>query len=96
MRFSKIRGLAEISGVEEPVCEFARGNGWLVRKVSCIGRRGFPDRFFAKGGRVVLVEFKAPGKTPGAQQSREHRRLRKAGVEFYVIDNAAMGYAIFT
>lgn len=95
MRSSKTKELGEISGVEKPVCEFARGNGWLVRKVACIGRRGFPDRFFVKDGRVVLVEFKRPKKTAGVQQAREHNRLRKHGIEVYVIDDPEAGYAIF-
>lgn len=86
--------LAEGTGVEDPVCEFARGRGWLVRKIAYIGRRGGPDRMFIRSGRIVLVEFKKPGRTPGAQQRREIRRLRNHGAEVYVIDNAEDGYDI--
>ena len=73
--------------VEKPCCLWAEKHGWLQRKLAWIGRVGAPDRFFAKDGRIVLVEFKAPGNVARPEQEREHRRLRDAGIEVYVIDN---------
>lgn len=49
------------------------------------GRNGFPDRFYAKDGRVVLMEWKKDGKEPDAQQAKRHRELRSAGVEVHVV-----------
>lgn len=88
--------LAEISGVKRSVCEFAQGRGWIVRQLAWIGRRGGPDTFFARDGRVILVEFKRPGKEPGLQQAREIRRLRKHGVEVYSVNDVELGCALFT
>jgi len=81
--------------IEEPVCDHAENRGWLVRKLSWIGRRGGPDRLFAKGGRIVMVEFKRPKKGAEALQEREHNRLRRAGVEVHVIDSVEAGCALF-
>lgn len=83
------------ANVEAPVCDFAKKNGWIVRKLAWVGRRGGPDRFFAKDGKVILVEFKRPGKEPGTLQAREHRRLRASGVDVRVVDSVEDGRAIF-
>lgn len=86
----------EISGVEEPVIDFAASRGWFYcRKVQWIGRRGAPDRLFIKEGRHVWVEFKRPGKEPDAQQRREHARMRRHGAEVHVIDSVEAGRALF-
>lgn len=81
--------------IELPVCDYAEAGGWIVRKLQWVGRRAGPDRFFAKDGRIVLVEFKRPGEEPGPLQFREHRRLRKAGIEVHVIDSVEEGCALF-
>lgn len=75
------------SSIEEWVCERAEAAGWYVRKLKWIGRRNGPDRFFAKGGRVLLIEFKRPGEGPRTGQAREIERLRLAGVEVHAIDS---------
>lgn len=48
---------------------------------------GFPDRFYAKNGRVVLIEFKRDGKEPTPIQYQRIKELQNAGVEAYVVDN---------
>ena len=75
------------SAIEKKGCFDAEADGWLTRKLTWVGRVGAPDRFMVKNGRVVLIEFKAPGKEARPEQVREHERLREAGVEVYVIDN---------
>lgn len=75
------------SPIEEWACEKAENTGWLVRKLRWIGRTSACDRFFAKDGRVVLIEFKRPDKAPTPTQEREIQRLRDAGVEVHVVDN---------
>jgi hypothetical protein len=74
------------SNVEMPVVRRAERAGWFVRKLCWVGRRGAPDRFFAKKGRIVLIEFKDDGKSPDLNQLEEHRQLREAGVEVHVCD----------
>jgi hypothetical protein len=82
------------SGIERRVCDHAERTGWLVRKVAYIGRRGAPDRWFLRGGRLLLIEFKRPGCTPEPHQVREHARLMAAGFPVHVIDSIANGVAL--
>lgn len=86
--------IREAADVEKPVVKWAKANGWFVEKVMRCGRNGFPDRFFAKNGRVVLIEFKAPGRKPSPQQLLRHAELRAAGVEVHVIDNVEEGIRV--
>lgn len=69
------------------VVDAAEADGWVVRKLRWIGRRNGPDRFFAKDGRVVLLEFKAPGESARTGQDKEITALKAAGVEAHVVDN---------
>lgn len=91
----KSRLLLSESVIENTVCEHAARNGWLVRKLSWIGRRGAPDRLFMKGGLAIFVEFKATGEKPDPLQVREIERIRKAGMEVHVIDDIEVGCALF-
>lgn len=83
------------SVMEQLLFERATKSGWLHRKLKWIGRRNAPDRFFAKDGRVMLVELKQPGEAPRPGQEREIAILRAAGVVVHVIDNLRDGYALF-
>lgn len=82
------------STIERSVCGIAEKQGWLVRKVQWLGRRGAPDRLFMKGGRAVLIEFKRETKEPTTQQSREIKRLKNAGMEVYACDSIELGCEI--
>lgn len=82
------------SVVEEKVCAFAKKRGWLVRKMAYLGRRGCPDRWFFRAGRMVIIEFKRPGCEPDEIQCREHARLREQGFIVHVIDSIAEGCAL--
>jgi hypothetical protein len=87
--------MADESLVEVPICNWAEADGWIVRKLKYIGRRAGPDRLFAKGKRIVLIEFKDPDGELSALQGREFRRFREAEVEeAYVVDNLADGCRI--
>lgn len=81
--------------IERPASRYAERRGWFEVKIMQTSRRGFPDRFYARNGRVVLVEYKAPGRGPTEQQLRRHRELRAHGVEVHVIDNLEAAYALF-
>lgn len=75
------------SPIEQLVVDKAEAAGWTVRKLKWLCRRGGPDRFFAKAGRIVLIEFKRPRKKAEGNQKTEIDRLRDAGVEVYECDN---------
>lgn len=48
---------------------------------------GFPDRILLlPGGRIVLVELKAPGRKPSPIQRLVHRKLAAIGFPVLVID----------
>lgn len=51
------------------------------------GCRGVPDRLvFMPGGQIYLVELKAPGKIPTAQQNKRKKEFQELGFKVYVID----------
>lgn len=83
------------SDVEKPCTEFAEQCGWIARKSMWISHNGCPDHFYARRGRIMLVEYKAPGKPLRADQEVEIAALRAAGVEVHVIDNLEDGYELF-
>lgn len=74
-------------GIENEVVEWAEEDGWLVRKLKWIGRRSAPDRLFAKGGRVVFIEFKDPDGRMSEGQKRERKRMLDAGMDVHTIDS---------
>lgn len=74
--------------IEGRAKERARRKGWYVRKFTSPSQRSVPDDIFIKNGAVVFGEFKRPGKKPTMPQAEEHRKLRAAGVEVLVLDDA--------
>lgn len=75
------------SAIEDFVTDEAEKDGWVVRKLKWINRRNAADRFFAKEGRIVFIEFKAPGEKARPGQENEIKKLKDAGVEIHVCDN---------
>lgn len=75
------------TAIEKFACDLAEKDGWIVRKLGWQGRRNGMDRFFLKEGRIVLCEFKRPGKAPKGGQADEIDLFRAAGAEVYVCDN---------
>ncbi len=86
--------MAEFSDVQNPLVDYGKSTGWLVRKVVYQARRGSPDLWFLKGGVWVLIEAKKLGDEARIQQQREHKRLRAKGANVYVIDNLAEGMRV--
>ena len=84
----------EIPGVQNPVTRHARRLGWYARRVTYIDKRGCPDTWFFREGRLVICEWKREGKEPDVQQERRIAELRAAGMEVYVIDTAEAGRAL--
>ena len=81
--------------VEDHLVKRAKEAGGEVRKVKWLGRVGAPDRLVLLPGRHFFVELKRPGKKADAHQAREHKRLRDAGFEVYVIDTIEKVDALF-
>ena len=69
------------STIEREVCAYAKTKGCITMKLSGQNQKGQPDRMFLHNGRVMFIEFKAPGKRPTALQARWLDRL--AHQDFY-------------
>ena len=89
------RHLKEIDDIEQPLFRYARTRGWICEKVVSLSRKGWPDRFFLRKGRIVLCELKAPGEVPNTQQLKRHRELREAGAEVVWFDNLEVAKEFF-
>lgn len=58
----------------------------MVVKIMRASPNGFPDRMYAKAGRVVFMEWKRDKQSPvSAQQKLRHADLRNAEVEVHVV-----------
>jgi hypothetical protein len=82
------------SSVEDEVIAFALNNGWIHRFMSYRGRRGCPDSFFFGYGRIVMMEFKKPGKGLDPLQIKEHARFDDVGVPVWVISRPETGIEV--
>ncbi len=84
------------TNVETTVCNRAKMAGYEHRKVQWQGRRGAMDHAFFGHGRLVLMEFKRPGKSidPQSQQGREFNRLKALYPEIYEVSSIAEGLRI--
>lgn len=77
------------SDLEAEAMAFAVRRGWYEIKIMKASRKGFPDRFLARRGRVILIEFKKPGELSNTSrnQKKEHRDLTEHGVEVFTVDD---------
>lgn len=87
--------ILEIDDIEAPFVAYAKSRGWICEKVVSLSRKGWPDRFLARKGRIVLCEFKAPKKEPNAQQLKRHDELRAAGIEVVWFNDLAKAKEFF-
>ena len=79
------------STIEREVCAYAKTKGCLTLKLSGQNQKGQPDRMFLFSGRVLFVEFKAPGKKPTALQARWLDRLSEHTFHATSCDNIEAG-----
>jgi len=77
--------------IEIAVCKFAKDHGILAVKLNGPGDKGKPDRMFLHQGKVVFIEFKAPGKKPTALQQKWLLDLKYRGFAATWVDNVADG-----
>ena len=80
------------SDLEKRACKAAEDAGWWALKLVCVGHRGFPDRWFIRQGedgpRIIIIEFKAPGKRARKLQVWVCDKLREIGFEVHhQVDN---------
>lgn len=72
--------------VENYLTKCVEALGGLCVKFPPLFFRGFPDRLvFLPGGVIILVETKAPGKTPSLIQQKVHTRFRRLGFRVEVL-----------
>lgn len=79
--------------IEQAVCAAARKAGWLPFKFTSPSQRAVPDRLFIRDGRVIFIEFKAPGKKATKLQLHVHDKMRAHGAEVFVVDSLEAGLA---
>ncbi len=77
------------SKTERDAMDYAESRGWWQDKVMRTSKGSFPDRFLARNGRIILIEFKKEGEPPRPKQAKRHRELRAAGVTVHVVDSLA-------
>lgn len=81
--------------IEKAVCDYAKRKGVMVDKFVSPNKRSVPDRIFSfPGGKVVFIEFKAPGKKATPMQERDHAKRRALGFAVAVVDNVEQGKRI--
>jgi len=83
------------SKIEKAGSDYAERRGWFEFKIMAASKNGIPDRFYARRGRCVFVEWKREKKEPSSRQLRRHREMRAAGLEVHVIDTIEGAYELF-
>ena len=79
------------STIEQAVCAYAKAKGCLTLKLSGQNQKGQPDRMFVYHGRILFIEFKAPGKRPTVLQARWLERLTEHTFAATSCDNIEAG-----
>lgn len=85
------------SKVEKSIADYASAMGLIQFKFTSPGRRGVPDRAFIKrGGGVLFIEIKRPGKRPNPLQERQIRRFREQRIAAGWVDSVVDGIKMIT
>jgi len=77
--------------IERAVCAYAKAWGCLVMKLAGPNQKGQPDRMFLRDGKVLFIEFKAPGKHPTALQLKWLMDLHLHGAHVAWCDDIGKG-----
>jgi len=85
------------TSIQTQAVSYARSFG-LMAKRNFMGpgaEVGWPDvEIFGHGGKVLFIEFKAPGKEPRKLQKHRIQRLRNLGHSVYVCDSFDVAKAL--
>lgn len=74
--------------IEQRLVAKAKEAGGMAIKWVAPGFAGVPDRIvFLPGGKIILVELKAPGQRATVFQDRVHGILRGLGADVRVVDS---------
>jgi hypothetical protein len=73
--------------VENPTKAWAKDHGILTLKLNLMGNTGWPDDEFLHAGRMVLIEFKAPGEDLERNQPERIDELVRRGFTVGVFDD---------
>ena len=79
------------SDLERRVVKAAEEKGWWALKLVCVGHRGFPDRWFIRGGEhthqeypeIIIIEFKRVSKRVTKLQEWVCKKLEDVGFEVW-------------
>jgi hypothetical protein len=82
------------STIEKKVSKCAKDTGWLSFKFSSPAQAHVPDRLYIKSGKVIFIEFKAPGKKLRIAQKKRFEQMRAKGAIIYVVDDIEQGKAV--
>lgn len=80
--------------IEGKVQAWAEKNGWLVRKLSFLGRRSAPDRLYIRESTIVFIEFKRSDGVLTKGQEKERDRLRDHGALVYCVRDIKAGVGL--
>ena len=73
--------------IEQLLVKAVKNSGGIAPKLVSPGFDGMPDRLvLLPGGKIGVVEVKAPGKEPRPLQVARHGLLRRLGFKVYILD----------
>lgn len=67
--------------------EWAILRGWFTFKVESPTMNGLPDRFYARRGVIVFIEWKRPGGPVRPQQEKRIKEMLEHGITVYILDS---------
>lgn len=70
--------------IQSRIRDYLRLHDWLVIKLVVTSLFGVPDLMCLKGGTVLFIEVKQPGKKPTPLQLATHDKLRRVGAKVIV------------
>lgn len=72
------------SKIEKDSVAEAKKYGWWSVKLLSTLHKGLHDRMFIGHGKLVLIEYKQPGKKLSKMQEKVHKDFSDSGVKTYV------------
>lgn len=67
--------------------EWAKMRGWFTFKVESPTMNGLPDRFYARRGVCIFIEWKKKGGPLRTQQKKRIKEMREHDITVYVLDD---------
>lgn len=83
------------SQIERLSCDYGRSLGFLIYKFNSTSDNGVPDRMVINKDEVFFIEFKTPKGKLSPMQIYQIRRIRRKGIQVYLIDSVEKAYVLF-